>query len=250
MRVVLLCNRHLSEFDCAVINLILASEKIHVVGALVNSASRRSLFDRLKREIRKGRGGFVIVQAVRTLLRKLGGPPTKRIQDVLDESQILLTPSLYREEVYQWVKDRRADCFLLRGFGIIREPILSFCRYGVISYHHGDLLKYRGGPPAFWELYNNEKQIGVTIQVLDKGIDTGSIVVQRFFSLKGTETWSALRKRIYEGSTDLAREALHRLSAGGPLSQPVGEVGKLYTLPNLRQWITLQFKIAGRNLLK
>ena len=57
---------------------------------------------------------------------------------------------------------RRTPDVLLRigGFGIVKEPLLSLCRAGVLSYHHGDMRRYRGQPPAFWELYHGERSIG------------------------------------------------------------------------------------------
>lgn len=39
----------------------------------------------------------------------------------------------------------------------------------MLSYHHGDMRRYRGQPPGFWELYNGEREIGVTVQRLAAG---------------------------------------------------------------------------------
>lgn len=248
MRVLLLCDNLLSSFDCAVIDSLRSSPDIDLLGAVVNTRSKGSFLKRARREWQKGRGGFIVVQAARTIARKFSKQKSVNAFNFLGSLAVINTESLYRDEVYEWIRAQMPDCLLLRGFGIIKEPILSIAPFGVLSYHHGDLTRYRGGPPAFWELYNNESQIGITLQVLEKGVDTGTIVLQRFFPIAKNDTWSSLRKRIYDGSAHLAAEALLQLRSRGPIRDPVGPVGKLFTLPSFSQWINLQFKIAYRRI--
>lgn len=67
--------------------------------------------------------------------------------------------------------------FLLRfGFGIIRGEILEAARYGVWSFHHGDEMKYRGGPAGFWEIYRNDPVSGAVMQRLTGRLDGGVIL--------------------------------------------------------------------------
>lgn len=72
--------------------------------------------------------------------------------------------------------------FLLRfGFNIIRGEILTAAPMGVWSYHHGDEMKYRGGPPAFWEIAHNDPVTGVILQRLTDRLDGGVILKKGFF---------------------------------------------------------------------
>lgn len=69
--------------------------------------------------------------------------------------------------------------FILRfAFGIIRGDILNTARYGVWSFHHDDESKFRGGPPAFWEIYHGEPTTGAMLQRLVDRLDAG-IVLQK-----------------------------------------------------------------------
>lgn len=250
MRVLLLCNQFLSDFDVRVIDSIRGTPQVQVVGALVNIKPGRSLYAKLRSELRKGRGGFVVILALKKLKDIFKKNRTVHSDTVLKGLPIKKATSLYSDDIMKWLREQNADCLFLRGFGIIREPVLSLCKYGVISYHHGDMLKYRGGPPAFWELYNDEAEVGVTIQRLDQGLDTGTILLQRFFPILSTDNWFSLRRRIYDGSIDMAVEALQKLSKTGAEVNPVGEKGKLYTLPNFRQWLSLQLKLIKRKITK
>jgi len=69
------------------------------------------------------------------------------------------------------------------GFGIIRGPILDVPRYGIWSYHHGDLDKYRGIPPGFWEIYHADPVSGVTLQRLTERLAAGVVLHRGHFKI-------------------------------------------------------------------
>jgi folate-dependent phosphoribosylglycinamide formyltransferase PurN len=249
MKVVLLCDRYLSDFDQAVIRDMQSSSGVQLAGVLINTKPAPGLMQRVKREWKKGRGGYVLVQILNGIVKRLNPSAPVETAAFLKNIPCKLTPTLYQTEVYDWIRQHSPDCLLLRGFGMIKEPILSMAPFGVLSFHHGNMYAYRGGPPAFWELYNNEAEVGVTLQVLDEGLDTGTVLSQRFFPVQ-RNGWSSMRKKIYEGSVTMVSEALQSLKQQEFRKKPIGPVGKLYTLPNLTQWVTLQFKILKRKMLK
>ncbi len=78
------------------------------------------------------------------------------------------------------ISSYKLDFILRFGFNIIRGNILKSARFGVWSFHHGDELKYRGGPPAFWEIFNREKQIGSVLQQLTDKLDAGIILYKGY----------------------------------------------------------------------
>jgi methionyl-tRNA formyltransferase len=62
------------------------------------------------------------------------------------------------------------------GSGILRGDILTLCKYGIISFHHGNNDINRGGPPGFWEVYNKEPSTGFIIQKLKNELDGGDVL--------------------------------------------------------------------------
>jgi hypothetical protein len=73
------------------------------------------------------------------------------------------------------------DIIIRFGFGILKGAILNIAKYGVWSYHHGDEEKYRGIPPGFWEIMNNDSVNGVILQKLTEKLDSGIILKKGFF---------------------------------------------------------------------
>lgn len=64
------------------------------------------------------------------------------------------------------------------GNQIFKEQILNLAPKGCINLHTALLPKYRGLMPTFWVLKNNEKKTGVSVFFVDRGIDSGPIIVQ------------------------------------------------------------------------
>lgn len=73
--------------------------------------------------------------------------------------------------------------FILRfSFNIIRGDILNAAKYGVWSFHHGDEEKYRGGPPGFWEVVNDDPVSGSVLQRLTDRLDGGIILKKGIYA--------------------------------------------------------------------
>ena len=91
--------------------------------------------------------------------------------------------------------------FILRfGFGIIRGEILESARYGVWSFHHGDESRYRGGPPGFWEIYEDSAICGVILQRLTKRLDAGVVLRRGYFKTLNYSYSRSLRRMLLESA--------------------------------------------------
>jgi len=99
-------------------------------------------------------------------------------------NHICITPNIsksgfvytYSAQDLKLIKDQNLDILVRGGSGILRGDILNLCRFGVISFHHGDNDFYRGGPPGFWEVYNEEPSTGFIIQRLTEELDGGDVL--------------------------------------------------------------------------
>ena len=65
------------------------------------------------------------------------------------------------------------------GNQIFRAALLEVAHKGCLNVHSALLPRYRGLMPTFWVLKNGEKETGVSVFLVDKGIDSGPIVVQK-----------------------------------------------------------------------
>jgi hypothetical protein len=79
------------------------------------------------------------------------------------------------------IRSHELDFILRFAFGIVRGEILQVPRYGIWSFHHDDEMRYRGGPPAFWEIYRGDPHTGVVLQRLTERLDGGVVLRKHAF---------------------------------------------------------------------
>ena len=82
----------------------------------------------------------------------------------------------YNFEEIKKIKKLNLDVLIRGGSGILKGDILEVCKNGILSFHHGDNDFYRGGPPGFWEVYNQEPSTGFIIQKLNEVLDNGDVI--------------------------------------------------------------------------
>lgn len=140
-----------------------------------------------------------------------------------------------------------ADVAVRFGFGFLVGPILSALDHGVLSYHHGDLRKYRGQPMGFWEFVHGENTAGVTVQQLTETLDGGGIAASKTVPIDDLRTWESIRRRLFAESEDMLRTAVRALEAGA-IEEPES-LGDLYTLPKGRPVATFAIKNTTGHLL-
>ena len=66
---------------------------------------------------------------------------------------------------------------------IFRDELLSLPPKGCLNLHTAKLPKYRGLMPLFWAMSNDEPEVGISVFLMDKGIDSGPILRQATFPL-------------------------------------------------------------------
>ena len=107
------------------------------------------------------------------------------------------------------------DVLIRFGFNILRGEILNAARYGIWSYHHGDNDYYRGGPPYFWEVYEDNPISGAMLQVLTEELDAGHVLCKGLFAT--CRGLSQVRNRVqpYWGASTFVIQKLRELHESG-----------------------------------
>tara|TARA_B100002052_G_C15885811_1_gene601460 strand:+ start:4061 stop:4825 length:765 start_codon:yes stop_codon:yes gene_type:complete len=84
------------------------------------------------------------------------------------------------------------------GNQIFKESVIKLAPKGCLNLHTSLLPKYRGLMPTFWVLKNNEEKTGVSVFFVDKGIDSGPIIVQSevYIGNKTQKKLIAITKKI------------------------------------------------------
>lgn len=123
--------------------------------------------------------------------------------------------SLKRAENIEGLAAYRADLYIVAAFGqILPQAVLDLPRYGTLNIHASLLPKYRGVSPISEAILQGESEAGVTIMLLDAGIDTGPMLLKRRLPVAEDETTGSLTRKLAELGAGALLEALPLWIAG------------------------------------
>ena len=108
----------------------------------------------------------------------------------------------------------RNNCDVLILFGynkIIDNIFLNQIKYGILSFHTSNINKYRGRPSAFYEFINNEDKGGVTLQNLNRRIDSGNIIEQKETEIVNCKSYEETLCKMMSLKKDLVVSGLFKL---------------------------------------
>ncbi|MGH7320063.1 MAG: methionyl-tRNA formyltransferase [Candidatus Rokuibacteriota bacterium] len=125
------------------------------------------------------------------------------------------------------------DVAVVTAFGqILPRAVLNVPPRGSINVHASLLPRYRGAAPVAWAIIRDERDTGVTTFLMDEGMDTGPILLQRALSILPEETTGELGARLADLGAALLVETLDRLD--GIVPQPQDEAMATWA-PRLRR---------------
>jgi hypothetical protein len=145
------------------------------------------------------------------------------------------------------IRSHNLDFILKFAFGIIRGDILEAARYGVWSYHHDDEEKYRGGPPAFWEIYKGDPVTSALLQRLTARLDGGIVLKKCHVATNGLSYRKNLQ-RIHQDSWQMVRWVCVDVQVGRAEylnSSPSQTSAPIYRAPNDFQMLRFWARLAG-----
>jgi folate-dependent phosphoribosylglycinamide formyltransferase PurN len=266
---------HGSPKAVAIIERLLALPCARVGGIFVETVTtpRHSLADKIKRSIRyDGYAGTLVKYAGKLLQLSRGSVKTsgavsqgslEALRTVTADAGVPLhfVTNFHLPETIALMRACQPDLGVVLGTNILKEAVFSIPRLGSINTHQGLAPYYRGGPPVFWELFNDEREVGLTVHFVAAKVDTGDIIVQETLPLiydraRGLDYESFLaeyRAKLSDRAAVLVPQAIQMLAEGTANLRPQDiTLGKRYRLPlkrekdELRRRLRLRQRLASR----
>lgn len=106
-------------------------------------------------------------------------------------------PNINDIKVINRIREDKPDIIISGYFDqIIKKDLIKIPSFGILNIHLSMLPEYRGVKPVFWVLKNNECKTGITIHIVEEGLDTGDIVIQKEINILSTDSVDSLTKRM------------------------------------------------------
>mgnify|MGYP000566874984 FL=1 len=119
------------------------------------------------------------------------------------------------EEFLEELKKLAPDVIVVVAFGqILPVSILTLPKYGCVNVHASLLPMYGGAAPLQWVIINGEKVSGVTTMQMDKGLDTGDMLLKEEVAIEPKETYETYHDKLSFVGAQLLIKTLDGLEAG------------------------------------
>src|SRR5947207_11264940 len=132
--------------------------------------------------------------------------------------------SLKRAETMAALAAYSADLYIVAAFGqILPQAVLDLPRYGTLNIHASLLPRYRGVSPITEAILQGYVETGVTIMLIDAGVDTGPILLQCAIPIAEDDTTGSLTLKLAALGASALMEALPLWVQGKITPQPQDE---------------------------
>ena len=177
--------------DFAVQSLNALTEAGHDVAAVITQPDRP-----------KGRGNKMAFPEVKTRALELSLPGHQ--------------PASVKDEAFlELLKGYAPDVIVVVAFGrILPQAVLELPQYGCINVHGSLLPKYRGAAPIQRAVLDGCKESGVTIMLMDIGMDTGVMLLQGSLPITDEDNTGTMFEKLAVRGGDLLIQTLDGLKQG------------------------------------
>jgi len=147
-----------------------------------------------------GRGQKRIASPVKLLARQFGLP--------------VLQPEKVRDQEFlEALQSLGPDLIVVAAFGqILPKAIIDFPKLGCLNIHPSLLPKYRGAAPLNWSIIHGDTKTGVTIMLMDEGMDSGDILTQETTPIGADETYGSLHDRLANLGANLLMDTIEQVA--------------------------------------
>jgi len=129
--------------------------------------------------------------------------------------------SLKHEAEQQQLKALNPELMIVVAYGLLLpEAVLSIPPLGCINVHASLLPRWRGAAPIQRAILAGDRQTGITIMQMDKGLDTGDMLAMAACEIKADDTGSSLHDRLMQLGADTLIKCLPALQKGELKPEP------------------------------
>jgi len=123
--------------------------------------------------------------------------------------------SLRRPEALDMLQQLAPDLIITAAYGLLLPPaVLQLPRLGCWNLHASLLPRWRGASPIQQAVLAGDAETGVTLMQMDRGLDTGPMLLARAIPIGRTETAGELHDRLALLAAEILTDALDRLGRG------------------------------------
>jgi folate-dependent phosphoribosylglycinamide formyltransferase PurN len=171
------------------------------------------------------------LERLNQLLYGSGGP------DALAPAAVVSSRDMNRTSTAALFESFRPDVLLVAGAPVLKPRVFGIPRIAAINVHFGISPDYRGEHTLWWPMYRRDYgRIGVTIHLIDRGIDTGPALAQGFVAVEPDDDEWTVEAKAAQMAAELCVELLVAERFDPIHRPPRASSGRLFRYGERRIW--------------
>lgn len=148
--------------------------------------------------------------------KKLQASPVKQLA-VEHDIPVYQPQSLRNDEAQAELASSDADVMVVVAYGLILpQAVLDMPKYGCLNVHGSLLPRWRGAAPIQRAIWAGDMETGVTIMQMDKGLDTGAMLLKQALPIEASDTSASLYEKLAQVGPEALLATLGKLDTIQP----------------------------------
>ena len=180
--------------------------------------------------------------------RSLVPPPLKGVA-LTWKLPVVQPVNLKSPEVVEQLAGFHPDVIVVAAFGqILPQSVLDIPSYGCVNIHPSLLPKFRGASPVAAAILAGDEFTGVSIMLMDGGLDTGSVLARAQIPVSEQDTTGSLTAKLSLIAAHLLQDVLVHWSRGELTPRPQNEAEASYCSPISKEEGEIDWHLPARGL--
>lgn len=193
----------------------------------------------LKELLKENEVVLVVTQPDKVVGRKRTIEFSQVKKTALENNIPVFQPINIREEYKYIIDNFDFDLIVTAAYGqIVGTKLLYYPKYKSINVHGSLLPKYRGGAPIQRSIINGEKETGITIMYMSRGMDTGDIIAKKSLLILDTDNSDSLFIKLANLGASMINDVISKIPNGiNAVKQNEDEVTYAYNISHEEELI-------------
>ncbi len=158
--------------------------------------------------------------------------------EISNHNNVFRPGSINDPKVIDFVNKLNPDVIVVSGTSLIKKNIIDNVKPVLINMHVGITPKYRGVHGGYWALVNNDKEnCGVTVHLIDKGIDTGGVISQKNVTVSKSDNYATYPLLQMTKGLECMSDAISEIEENNITIKKNNLESKLYYHPTITEYL-------------
>lgn len=162
-------------------------------------------------------------------------PPSVKLRALEINVPVYQPPTMKSQESHDILRSLEPDLIVVAAYGqILPQSILDIPTFGIVNVHASLLPRWRGAAPVQAAILHGDDETGISLMLIDAGMDTGPILSQERIEIYPEDTGGELTRRLSHLGAQMLPNSIRQFIAGDIVAVAQDDAAATYA-PMLRK---------------